>query len=201
MHQGDERRVRWRTPARWGAGLVLGVGAALVWSGCSIEKNYEALSFFFDGVPDPKAVRVTADGERAFGDLKASPTYTAHRPYVQDQCAECHGGRFRLGMNDSAICLKCHASVTTAHDRMHGPVAAGACLWCHHPHESAQASLLRNPSRKVCTQCHDAKLLNAERVPEHAEAGRDCLECHSGHGGASAYFLKARVDPGSGGVK
>ena len=35
--------------------LALALMPATLWLGCSVEKNYKILSFFFDGVPDPNA--------------------------------------------------------------------------------------------------------------------------------------------------
>ena len=164
--------------------LMLG---AILWAGCSPEKNYEVLSFFFDGVPDPNAPLLpTASGEV----LRRSPTYSIHKPFQEERCAECHGSRFNLGPQDSGICLKCHEEVTTQQPLMHGPVVAGACLWCHSAHESAYAYLLKGEPRNVCTGCHDASLLGTERVPAHADQTQSCLECHYGHGGTRRYFLR-----------
>lgn len=176
--------------------LVCGVVCALAcWSGCSVEKNYDTLSFFFDGVPDPKAIKAARAAQDGPVDLKASPTYSMHVPYKQDQCSECHGSRFRLTVNDSGVCLKCHENVPTSQARVHGPVAASACLWCHAPHDSAEANLMRYPGRKVCVQCHDPTKLSTEAAPEHADAGRACLDCHMGHGGNRSYFLKEQPVP------
>jgi predicted CXXCH cytochrome family protein len=170
-------------------GLVLG---AIVWSGCSPEKNYEVLSFFFDGVPDPNApVLATATGAA----LRRSPTYSIHKPFQEERCAECHGSRFNLGPEDSGICLKCHEEITSQQPMMHGPVVAGACLWCHAAHESAFEWLLKGEPRQVCTDCHDQDLLGIGRVPAHADETRGCLECHFGHGGTRRYFLREAVEP------
>lgn len=171
------------------------LGASLLWSGCTVTaENYPLLSMFFDGVPDPNAPMGGTDGGKTQVDIRRSPTYTIHKPYAEDKCAECHSSRFRLGRDNSSICLKCHEPVTSEHPRMHGPVAAGACLWCHIPHESAYAHLLRDLSRPVCTQCHVEGLLSSETVPAHADAARECLECHFGHGGDNAKFLR---EPGA----
>lgn len=199
MGHTPARTPRWSSRARWGVGFGVGVVATLVWGGCSIEKDYDTLSLFFDGVPDPKAMQAAQTGEGGKpASIRESPTYSGHPPFLKEQCSDCHGGRKRLNRNDSSICLKCHEKVPTEHERMHGPVAAGACMWCHHPHESAQAKLLREPARKVCSQCHDATVLDTTRVPEHADAGKSCLECHAGHGGAQPYFLRAASAPGKG---
>jgi predicted CXXCH cytochrome family protein len=125
------------------------------------------------------------------GDIKQSPTYSAHKPWLEEHCEECHTRTLKLGNRDSDLCLKCHANKTAEHENMHGPVAVGACLWCHDPHNSAYASLLKAPAREVCSQCHATATLNAERVPAHAQADRSCLECHDGHGGKERFFLRA----------
>jgi predicted CXXCH cytochrome family protein len=170
------------------AAAALAVTGAL-WMGCSVQKNYRMLSFFFDGVPNPNALPITGAAGGP-GAMQASATYVAHKPYVEGKCDDCHQARFQLGKADSGICLKCHAGKPTEHPTMHGPVAASACLWCHVPHESAFASLLKAEPRKVCSQCHDSTMLSVDRVPAHAEAGRSCLECHTGHGGEARYFLR-----------
>lgn len=176
-------------------GLVLGACAALavgaLWTGCSIEKNYKTLSFFFDGVPDPSAPKKLAGIPLAAQeDIRQSPTYSAHPPFVQGKCVECHSERFQLSSADASLCMKCHSDQLTKHERMHGAVVGMACLWCHTPHESAYAHLFKANDRTVCTQCHAKGVLNTERVEAHADPKRGCLECHYGHGGDAQYFLK-----------
>lgn len=188
MNDRSTRSDRASWAARiWLVAVVSGMAAA--WAGCSVEKNYKLLSFFFDGVPDPNAPMATV-GPLANLGLRQSPTYTIHKPFAEDACVECHGARFRMEPPGLDVCMKCHADVTTRHERMHGPVVAQACLWCHNPHESAYAALLKNEPRQVCTQCHEPALLNVNRVPAHADARRSCLDCHTGHGGASKFFLR-----------
>lgn len=182
---------------RGGALCAVGfAGVAFALRGCSVEKNYELLSFFFDGVPDPNAMPVLAStGDPAA--MRASPTYTAHPPYVENRCVECHGRAFTTSGVDSGVCLKCHEGVRDAYPYMHGPVAFGACLMCHVPHESAYSALLKGEPIKVCGQCHGPGMLDSERVPEHADA-TSCLGCHTGHGGTARYML--RETPGNGGA-
>ena len=180
-----ERRTALLWLAAAAAALVAGV-----WSGCSIEKHYATLSFFFDGVPDPNAP----------GGLEAiaarSRTLIVHQPYKEDQCEECHGSEYRPIMSGSQICLACHAEKQDEYEWMHGPVAVGACLFCHAPHSSTYPALLRRQPEQLCFQCHEQMTLDAQQVPAHADDGRSCLECHSGHGGAGAFFLHAeRVEP------
>lgn len=183
-----------RSPASRAARLAVGAALCAVgaWSGCSVEKHYEVLSFFFDGVPDPNAPKMQ-DGALDGRTLRQSPTYSAHDPFIEERCSDCHQSRFNLGPQDSGICLDCHENATTEQPRMHGPVVAVACLWCHSPHESPYASLLKGPARQVCTTCHEQSMLDTQRVPEHADAERSCLDCHYGHGGMSRYFLRGEA--------
>lgn len=187
-------RVRSVTRGRSMLAAPVCVGVAgLVWSGCSVEKNYALLSFFFDGVPNPNALPIMSTaGNPAF--IRQSPTYSGHKPFLEDRCVDCHGSGFTTSGVTASVCMKCHGEVPQEYPRMHGPVPAGACLWCHVPHESAWAHLLKAPSRDVCAQCHDATLLSSAKVPEHQDQSRQCLECHYGHGGTSAYFLRPASD-------
>lgn len=183
----SSQATRRRTAAAGMVGMTL---LMLIWAGCSIEKNYATLSFFFDGVPDPKAKAQAAAAAGVTDDLRKSPTYSLHKPYAEELCVACHKGQLKITSRDSKMCFGCHKEQTSNHARMHGPVAAGACLWCHNPHESAEANLMRAPARQVCTQCHDKTLLSSDGIPAHADDTRSCLECHFGHGGASPLFLK-----------
>ena len=171
--------------------VVLGLAA---WPGCTVTRsNYKALSFFFDGVPDPDAPVGAVDPTT--GEIRAAAIVSVHPPYAEEKCSECHKSRLRMSRNDSGICANCHKGKDSEHERMHGPVAAGACLWCHHPHESAQRFLLRDTDRAVCSQCHTPGLLNSVRVPEHADESRACLECHVGHGGPRSFLLRQDAAP------
>jgi len=167
----------------WCALLAAGLG---IWVGCTVTpENYEFLSYFFDGVPDPNAP-IGAPGVP----ISQSPTYTAHQPFLDGKCVDCHGRRFNVTAVDATVCLQCHEGITEAQPLMHGPVAALACLWCHTPHESPYAALLKSPPREVCSACHTPDMLGAARTPEHRpDSTVSCVECHSGHGGTTRYFL------------
>jgi predicted CXXCH cytochrome family protein len=166
---------------------------AWAWVGCSVEKHYGLLSFFFDGVPDPTLVASGADAVRLA--KETGGVFYTHLPYQQEQCNECHldrSGTFVTSLGGD-VCLKCHAGVMDEHRLMHGPVAAAACLYCHAPHESTVKPLLRANGPQVCTQCHEPNLLGTPRSPVHADMTRNCLDCHAGHGGSTRYFLVAPV--------
>jgi predicted CXXCH cytochrome family protein len=176
----------WTFPRRHRRAVIL---LAVIATGCSIEKNYKLLSFFFDGVPDPTLVASGADAVR-FARETGGVVFT-HLPYAQEQCAECHtdpAGE-NLTKVDNRVCLKCHAGVNDEYPQMHGPVAAVACLMCHAPHESTVKPLLRTAGPSLCTQCHGPRFMGTPTSPVHADMQRDCLDCHRGHGGAARYFL------------
>jgi len=184
-----------RTPrrpagARLTAVLVVAlVVAANVWTGCTVTKsNYKTLSLFFDGVPDPESKVATID--EATGKVVPGANMSIHAPYAEESCSECHRGRLRMTKNNSGMCASCHEGKEREHEYMHGPVAAQACLWCHHPHESKHKHLMRDSDRAICTLCHVPEMLSSDRVPEHADNARGCLECHTGHGGPRPFMLR-----------
>jgi predicted CXXCH cytochrome family protein len=162
--------------------------AGSIWLGCSVERHYALLSFFFDGVPDP--LMLAASKDDLWRVKMAGGTVYAHKPWEEEQCSECHrSSRGRMLMTvQPTVCLNCHGGVTEQHAFMHGPTAAGACLWCHAPHESTHKSLLRASAVQICRQCH-GDTLGSGIVEAHADPTRNCLDCHSGHGGRDRYFL------------
>ena len=175
---------RWRVVA-WRVAACLLLVAIVI--GCSGRKHYKTLSFFFDGVPDPAAdstgTRLTAER----GGVKF--TVYVHKPYAENNCKACHeGDRTQFFTLAAAVgptadkCLTCHADVPHQYPNMHGPVAVNACTWCHSPHQSANAHLLKSTPNKVCMQCHGPTGLSPSTA-NHADPKANCLDCHSGHGG------------------
>lgn len=164
--------------------------------GCSQDRRYKVLSFFFDGVPAPGDARGGAHaGER---------TVYQHKPYADGKCGLCHGTDdidmsiarpTNITQISSALCLRCHEKVRAEHVIMHGPVTATECLMCHNPHESGVAHLLKAPAPPICTQCHAPEMMLPLR-PEHADQKADCLNCHFGHGGP-AHGLLRPISPAS----
>jgi predicted CXXCH cytochrome family protein len=184
-------------------GMLLASGLA-VWTGCTPERRYELLNFFFDGVPDPFAPKVavapTDDGDSIFG-VAAGPagkpvTVYLHKPYADNQCTSCHVGASGTYESftklESSTCLTCHPDVPRQYRVMHGPVAAVECNWCHAPHESTVKWLLKEEAPAVCVQCHDRELLSP-RPPEHLMQDKSCLACHFGHGGPEHGLLREGI--------
>lgn len=168
--------------------------AAGVFLGCSPEKKYKVLSFFFDGVPAPAGAATGSS---------ATLVMHQHKPYADGTCGKCHpSDDVQLSVTEASdiaavnasVCLRCHQNTPTEYEVMHGPVAIGQCLLCHAPHESPIAGLLRAPAIKLCSQCHSPEMMVADR-PEHKDSKADCLSCHVGHGGPKHGLLRTRPGP------
>ena len=176
-------------------GLLI-LSAALIatlLAGCTAEKRYKVLSIFFDGVPDPNAPFAQIDEVDATGKPVIRAASFAHKPYADGKCDACHGSASGSTFEsfqklDDSVCAKCHDKIPHEYPRMHGPVALGQCSLCHVPHESSVQYLLKDNAPTVCTTCHLKELLPAS-PPEHLTE-RNCLDCHSGHGGTARALLK-----------
>jgi predicted CXXCH cytochrome family protein len=180
--------------SRWLAPVAV---AAIVVAGCSVEKHYELLSFFFDGVPQPGTGVPSGVGAGAPGRPGPVVIVSSHSAFAERRCEECHGdtGGFGLVVSgfsdlDATVCRNCHAEVAQEYPRMHGPVTAQECLWCHWAHESPNPHLLAQASPDLCLGCHGFELRGLPQPPEHSDLERDCLDCHHGHGGPEPFFLK-----------
>lgn len=162
----------------------------LIWSGCTAERKYQWVSFFFDGVPDPNARSAQVDSTGNATPPRAA--YVEHQPFADRDCKACHASFniATIGRADRNACIRCHEQVTTQYPVMHGPVAIGACLICHHPHESPYPHLLREPDVQLCVTCHDRQSMLGPNPPAHLDAQRSCLECHLGHGGLARNLLR-----------
>lgn len=174
-----------------GAALLL--SATSQWLGCTPQKHYKVLSFFFDGVPDPNAPpEGELDAESATSG-RPVPRAILHKPFAENKCDACHtsaSGRFQdFDKADDSSCAKCHEHVQTQFAVMHGPVAIGGCSFCHVPHESSIPALLIDTAPAVCLTCHDRELLPA--TPADHATDRSCLDCHVGHGSDKRGLLRA----------
>jgi predicted CXXCH cytochrome family protein len=199
----DARRSRtgsWRLGGRWLDRAAVAV--VIVLAGCNAEKHYELLSFFFDGVPEPGSAAGapgTPLGQPGPGGrARRLATVSAHSAYAERRCENCHGDTGGFGLVVSGfsqlgadVCRSCHTEVLTEYPRTHGPVAAQECLWCHRAHESPYPRLLAQPSPDLCLGCHGFELRSLPQPPEHEDLGRNCLDCHHGHGGQQRYFLRS----------
>jgi predicted CXXCH cytochrome family protein len=116
----------------------------------------------------------------------------AHSPVVRKMCNQCHQdpgqpASLKLKREGIALCRGCHSDSVgeiLGKNRMHWPLAdKTACLNCHSPHASKQASLLAGPMKNVCGGCHADTIerqTKAKSKHKPVEEG-DCTQCHSPH--------------------
>lgn len=206
--------LRARSPARWWA-IAAALSAA---AACSQTTRHRILTTLFDGVPplesdQPAEVRpepAPERGEDAAGGLRnpaavrieEGPRIHFHEPYKNHQCTACHdmARLVTIDREDRNLCLKCHGAQFKG-EWVHGPVAAGACLLCHHPHKSEFPHLLLTPSSRMCQNCHAIEELLPG--PHHDDLGARsraesadpstrsvCLECHLPHVSDKRYLLR-----------
>lgn len=171
----------------------------LFWS-CSTNTQYQILSFFFDGVPNPQdttkieSLANTADTLKKNSPLTVSrvrkPIYNLHSPYQDRSCSDCHNteGSNRLVVKEPDLCYECHDDFNDEFDFLHGPVASGYCTACHNPHMSKNEKLLNYSKRDLCIFCHEQKQVFLNDVHEGIELS-ECLDCHNPHGGEDKYIL------------
>ena len=185
--------------------LLLGLAAA----GCSPVTRYRVLSFFFDGVPPPKGMKVEvplpepskAGGpqEQETGDRSIAPPpkpppapRSVHAPYRTRACSACHTATesFNIPAPVGKLCGQCHQPYVRFQptEWAHGPVAAQDCSVCHLPHRSDQQSLLTAAEPDLCFTCHDASRIRASAY--HQAAGdQACSLCHDPHWSGNRLLL------------
>lgn len=133
-----------------------------------------------------------------------------HEP-VRGECLACHGahgGETRMILNTAGpqLCMDCHEEVEEAIEDAEVPHKAvsmdRACLNCHDPHASAFDHGLIQDSLTLCVGCHNQRLGEgdqsiadigeqlAKRPNHHGPiADKDCVACHTPHGGANFRLL------------
>ncbi len=127
-----------------------------------------------------------------------------HLPYEMKMCDGCHEiekgssgipSGFSLHEEKTKLCSMCHDSMSQEELRktytwVHGPVQYGACLECHHPHQSPNPYMVKGRTiQELCLRCHDEKRLLSAGI--HSDIGEtDCTECHDPHGSRERYMLR-----------
>lgn len=167
-----------------------------------LNNNYKAISFFFDGVPDPATDSLIipenvllnlGDSMVLAYDTSATKTIriTYHDPYKFKGCSSCHdiNSVGKMIEEEPTLCYQCHENFTSSYKFIHGPVAGGFCTSCHDPHQSKGIFLLKEPIHDLCLFCH----LRENISPGEGHNIRDksaCNECHNPHGGTNRLMLK-----------
>lgn len=184
-----------RGPLRAWAALAVACALAAVSAmsaGCAAATRHKVLTFFFDGVPPPRAA---GPGE---GRPAASPADTVragraaprdHGPYAARLCGACHEARATNALiaPRDQLCFRCH-EIGVERKYVHGPIASGGCLVCHDPHGSGYRALLVSESDSFCFRCHDRGLVQA--IPGHGGMEEGCTDCHDAHASDSQSLLK-----------
>jgi len=171
------------------AGLTLLVFFGVFIISCDEVERYKALTFFFDGVPPL--------GQEGFQEELVNSNFQESTQTLPN-CATCHGKRrqqkgFSLQVRLTApvpkLCYNCHADYTESASFVHGPVAVGQCLFCHHPHKSKIKHFLKEPEPKLCYKCHNINTI--ELIPAHFTNQQfACTGCHHAHASSAKYLLK-----------
>lgn len=180
--------------------LAVGVFITVFIFGCTSEKQYRVLSFFFDGVPNPNQSTEALINQDNCVDSTASvkkdikPEYFLHKPYEEEKCKSCHAEGFSNALIKPMpeLCYSCHEDFRSKYPILHGPVASGNCTMCHNQHMAKFEKLLDRCGQQICLNCHESNEILKNKMHEQI-ANRNCTECHSPHGGNNSGMLK----PGS----
>lgn len=181
------------------AGLIMIVllGAFVV--SCSEVERHDVLTFFFEGVPplgqEQFSEQLVDNASQTALQTGQQQLWYVHEP--RKDCTNCHDrarqSRFKprtfLKNMVPELCYECHDDFTASAKYVHGPVAVGQCLFCHHHHQSRIEHLLKKPEPQLCYQCH--KIDTISSIPAHlAEQQFICTDCHDAHTSSIRHLLK-----------
>lgn len=189
--------------------LLLSIQACDYWS--DEEKRYNILSFFFDGVPLPESLAdttsinpdslfltddevISTEDEDTLKINKKIIQLYLHEPYKNKMCSECHStsSSQSLQANITSLCGKCHGQFGISYKFIHGPVALGQCMECHHPHKTEYTHLLTREDDQLCLYCHSGFTHDQENSagPSNLEQ-KVCFDCHNPHfSNENKFFIK-----------
>ncbi|PKN12843.1 MAG: cytochrome C [Deltaproteobacteria bacterium HGW-Deltaproteobacteria-4] len=125
-----------------------------------------------------------------------------HAPVAEGDCTTCHNphgaaNRFLLdvGEDQSGLCFDCHDNESFNRQSTHGPAAVGACTACHSPHQTDHKSLLKQPLRELCLDCHQdfSQQMKAAPVVHPPVQKGPCTDCHDPHSATAPFVLKKKM--------
>ena len=189
--------------------IILACVFLVVLTGCDRVARHKVLTFFFEGVPpldsDSQAedMAATVEESPAAAVLKEDAAKVARqtvssRHEAGKDCQQCHleqgsWNRRRLTKTVPDLCYSCHTDYSTANGYLHGPIAAGDCVFCHEPHQSKYIHLQKAPQPKLCYQCHLRE--DIASMANHQDKQHEiCTECHDPHTGSTRNFLKPELE-------
>jgi len=165
---------------------------------CDEVDRYNAMTFFFEGVP-PLGQNQLTEEPGDFDSQRLSQTspkqiWFTHQP--TKDCTLCHNfSKQRVFSSQTylikpvpELCYECHADFTASASYVHGPVAVGRCLLCHNPHKSRIEHLLTEPEPQLCYLCHNIDTVRF--IPAHLLKQQfACTDCHNTHTSSIKYLL------------
>lgn len=173
-------------------------------AGCDPFLRSKIVTTVFDGVPslpnpteycqayhEQQLAIEKARGEAA-KQKDALKIGSEHPPYAERRCDDCHdkakgdAGGLKLPRNE--LCESCHTGFIQG-NFVHGPVAVGDCLACHHPHSSGFPSLLLASRDSICTVCHREERQTKSMHDRFIKQGTTCIDCHNPHFSDIRFFL------------
>lgn len=177
---------------------------------CGKDDRYKALTFFFEGVPSPDGKgeiqvqtvewtnvdSIVRDSEGKVQTV-GSGQRRGSRHKVAAECDKCHAGSMlqrerRLIQKVPELCFSCHEEQQYTEGYVHGPFIAGACVFCHEPHQSGFVHLQREGQPALCYMCHRREDMGT--IPDHEDKLETiCTECHDPHTSTMKKLLKASV--------
>ncbi len=179
-----------------------------------VEKaqNSEVIHFpFEDGCLDchnphgsniPRLVKQASVGEQCFechesdiiedeyehGPAKKGACTMCHDPHASDHAA------LLLSDNQGELCGACHEEHAEEMWTAEFQHDLAECTDCHNPHSGPAPNMLRAPGRKLCGECHEDAVAEADNsAVDHGAVttGKECVNCHSTHGANSEPMLLA----------
>jgi len=163
---------------------------------------------------------------------------------VEKSCLNCHSPHLSpekkmLLTDQQSLCLSCHDKTIAVGTRtipnmkqliekskyVHGAIENNGCSFCHSPHASQKANLLKKafpsgnyaPGKKenypLCFSCHETEIITEPVTTEAtgfrngdknlhylhvvAEKGRSCSNCHNFHASNNLYLIADKTKFGN----